>query len=476
MTASGVDPLTSPEALPAAGAPQQSAVQAALTASQKSPSLGKNSLARLVSDLLAIVLALVAATITARLLGPAAKGYYSSLVLLGGLFMQVFSAGLGEAAIVLAARGRTSLQLAVSATTFVMLPLGLVGGVAFFLTASVVLPETAGAGGSMFWASMLVGVNAVLTTSVCFLLAKERVVAASALSVLATALTTALLWVLIAVFDLGTGGALLAGVLGSGVAVVSTLLLVVRSGLSVRPRWAADYIASAARFGAALQFSNLLVALTARVDLVLVYRLSSPSDAGNYSIALSIGALVGAVPIALSYAAFPRLAVLGDPEARTLTGQVFRIGVSAAMVAAAVLAAAAPLVIPLVFGRAYEGAVVPTLVLIPGGVLWSAQWLLCRAAAARGAPKALVTSFALSFLAMIALDFVLIAPFGATGASLASLAAAGTGLCVAWVFSVRNGLTWHEVRPRGSDVAGLFATVRGMMTSAPRDAGRAGRR
>lgn len=461
--AGGTDPLTGPHELPGANPLPQAPIPPVTSAQPRSPSLRNNSVARLASDLLGIVLALVAATITARLLGPAGKGYYSSLVLLGGLFVQIFSAGMGEAAIVLTGRGRTSLQVAASATSLAMMPLALAGGAIFFVTASLVLPAVTGEGHAVLWAAMLVATNVLLTTSVCFLVAKEEVVTAAALSALAAGLTTVLLWILVAAIDLGVAGALAAGVLGSGVALVATILLVYGSGLSARPRWAGAYIRSAARFGAALQFSNLLVALTARLDLVLVYRLSTPSEAGNYSIALTIGALVGSIPIAVSYAAFPRLAALEDAEARTLTGQVFRIGVAGALIAGVILAAAAPIAIPLLFGRPYAGAVLPTLILIPGGVLWSAQWLLCRAAAARGAPKALLASFALSFGVMIALDFALIGPLGGVGAAVASLVAPCFGLTVAWILCSRDGPNWHDLVPRWNDAVSLFANVRAML-------------
>ena len=428
------------------------------------PSLRTNSLARLASDLLGIVLALAAATITARLLTPAFKGYYSSLVLLGGLFVQVFSAGLGEAAIVLSGRGKTSLQGAASATTFAVLPLSLVATAAFFLSATTLLPAADGdAGGAPLIAGIVVGVTVLYTTSVSFLFARARVVAVAALAVLSNGLTTVLLLPLVGGLDLGTEGALLAGVVGSGVALVLTLRLLHRSGLSLRPRWAPGYLGAAARFGAALQFSNMLVLLTARLDLVLVYRLSTPAEAGSYSIALTVGALVGAVPMALSYASFPRLATLDDDEAEELTGRVFRIGIVAALLGAAFLAAVTPFAVPLIFGSPYRGAIGPTLLLVPGGVLWSAQWLLCRAAAARGAPAALLTSFALSFSTMIALDFLLIPPLGDMGAGTASLVAPCVGLTVAVLFHRRAGVDWRILLPRRHDVGALVRTVREML-------------
>lgn len=429
------------------------------------PSLRRNSVARLAADLLGIVFALVAATITARTLGPAEKGYYSSLVLLGGLFVQVFSAGLGEAAIVLSGRGKTSLQGAVSATTLAILPLTFAAAGTFLVTAPIVLPAANEAGAAPLIASVLVGVTVLYTTSVSFLVAREQVVAVAALAVLSNGLTTGLLFFLLAAMDLGTPGALFAGVIGSGVSLALTVRLLRQAGVALRPKRVPGYLMAAARFGAALQFSNLLVLLTARLDLVLVYRLSTPAEAGNYSVALTIGALVGAVPMALSYASFPRLALLGESEAKDLTARVFRIGMVAALFGGVALAVVTPIAVPLIFGSAYRGAIGPTLLLVPGGLLWSAQWLLCRAAAARGTPAALLVSFALSFSTMVLLDFVLIPPFGGIGAGTASLVAPCLGLVVAALFYRRVGADWRSFVPRWRDVGALARTLQVMLSA-----------
>jgi O-antigen/teichoic acid export membrane protein len=424
------------------------------------PSLRHNSMARLAADLLGLVFALVAATITARALGPSGKGYYSSLVLLGGLLLQVFSAGLGEAAIVLIGSGKATLQEAASATVAAIIPLALAGGAVLFATASVVFPERTDGYRTLLLAAAMVVVSVLYNTAASFLVAEERLIPVAGVAVMAAAVTTVLIWVFVAPIHLGTAGALLGTIAGSSLAVVTTVWLLARSGLSLRPRLAPGYLRSALRFGAALQFANLLVQLTARLDLVLVYRLASPSDAGNYSIALTIGALVGAVPLALAYAAFPRLALVGEAEARVLTTQVFRMGITAALLAATVLALLSPVVVPLVFGQDYAGAIGPTLLLAPAGVLWSGQWLLCRAAAARGVTRPLLRSFAISFGVMIALDFALIGRFEGVGAGMASMVASGTGLLLAARHYRRSGCDWREFVPRATDARALTAYLR----------------
>src|SRR5215218_8856337 len=64
------------------------------------PSLAVNSVSRLTADVVGLVLAMVAAVVTARWLGPAGKGVLSTLTFLAGLFVVACTAGLGDAAVV----------------------------------------------------------------------------------------------------------------------------------------------------------------------------------------------------------------------------------------------------------------------------------------------------------------------------------------------------------------------------------------
>lgn len=428
------------------------------------PSLRQNSLARLVADLLGIGFALVAATVAARLLGPSGKGYYSSLLLLAGLMIQIFGAGLGEAAIVLAGRGQASLAQAVSGTVFALIPLSIAGALVFWVTATTLLEtDDPQRGTAVLLGAALVVLNTSYSTVISFLLARERVVALAVLSVAANGSATFALWYLLAVRDGGMGAAILAAVVGGAVGLSGTVVVLARAGITLRPRLVHTYLPAAFRLGVALQVSNLLVLLTARLDLLLVFRLSGATEAGAYSVALTIGALVGSAPIAVSYASFPRLATLQGDEAGSLTRQVVRVGMAAAITTGVVLALISPAVIPLVFGSEYAPAVGPALILIPAGVLWSGQWLLCRAAAARGVPRPLLVSFSASFVAMLVLDLILIGPFGAEGAAVAAAVAPALGVALAMRHYQGMGEDLVGFLPRPADFVAFVTTVQGML-------------
>ncbi len=403
-------------------------------------SLRRDSLVRLAADGFALAAAMVTAIVTARALGPSGKGYYASLTLLATLCVAVFDAGIGDALIVLTVGGRAKLSAAATSTAYAVLIL-MTGASCAFLVAGVALFDPHGSSDrlALGLGGVFVAVSVGYTTLVSVLLALQRMVAVSGFSALAAGATAAVALVVLAGLGSHVEGAMLASVCGVATGLGATLLRVRSERVRLRPQRVPGYLREAFRLGLSFQVSNLLVVAAARLDLLLVFKLSGAAAAGRYSIALTIGAIVALVPAALSYAAFPRVPRLGQAEARVLISRLLVIGLVAALIVAAALAAATPLLLPKIFGPGFAGAVGPTLVLLVAGVLWSGQWLLSRAWAARGDTRPLFVSFAASFLVMVTLDLALIPKDGPQGAALASLASSAVGAAVAAAFHVRAG-------------------------------------
>ena len=428
------------------------------------PSLATNSIARLASDVWTLTMSLIAATVTARLLSPAGKGFYSTLILLAGVFMQLFGGGLAEAAVILSGQGRFHLRAAVSGTLAAVLPLSAIGGLIFVIVARLALQP--GSGDEQLAVNVggvLVGVMVVYTTAFWVIIAEERIALAAGLAAVLATVTTLSLWVIMALSHMRVAGAMLGGLAGATLVLLTAGIALRRLRLLPRPRWVSGFLGPAARMGAHLQLSSLLVTLTSRLDLMLVYRLKDPAAAGNYSVALTIGALVGAVPVAVAFASFPRLARVNEGEARELTAQLYRMGLIMAGVVGCALALLTPLAVPVVFGPNYRAAVAPTLLLIPAGVLWSAQWLLCRGAVARGQPQPLSASFGVSFVVMVIADVVLIPRLGVVGAGLGTLIASLVGFAIAVGYHRRWGWPWSALIPRSADFVALRVVVRQLL-------------
>jgi O-antigen/teichoic acid export membrane protein len=398
------------------------------------PSLGRNSLARFAADGAGLVFGLIASTITARWLGPSGKGTLSAFTFLGGLFMQLCCLGLGDAAIVLVGQRKVSSQEALSATVAAIGMSTLLGMVALWAVCSVQFrgdlpPLRLAILAACVGLPVTVGVN-VLSH---ILNSQEQIVTTSAVLMVTSGLSALGTWLFLAAVPLSVLGGLLAGTMGSTVGLIVIGITLRRRGLSPRPRWNARYLSAALPYGASIQASYLLMVMSARVDLMLVYSLVGQAAAGQYSVALTLGTLVGLAPAALATASFPRLAHLEELEALSLTARLFRCGLTAATAAGALVLPALPITVPLLFGEAYRPAVLPSAILLGSGILWSGQWLLCRASAARGKPGLLFSSFGASLIVMCALDYLLIPRWGIVGAALAAATGPAIGLMICLV-------------------------------------------
>ena len=137
---------------------------------------------------------------------------------------------------------------------------------------------------------------------------------------------------------------------------------------------------------------------------------------------------------------------------RTL--RVFRIVMIITTVAVGVAALAGPVLLPIVFGAAYAGAVQPFLWLLPSAFGFAASAVFSTALLASGAPALSSLGPVISLVAGVALDLVLIPRLGATGAAIAaSIALLAGGAAAATAYGLRAGLRPGALVPRREDVA-----------------------
>jgi len=129
----------------------------------------------------------------------------------------------------------------------------------------------------------------------------------------------------------------------------------------------------------------------------------------------------------------------GDAEAARLVARTAGKALLYTAAAAAIVAGAAPFVIPLVFGDAFEDATLPLALLMPGVVAYApVAVLVVYLSVRRGRPR---LSLAVSIAAgatTLALCFLLIPDLGVNGAALASSLGYLAGAVLAWVFFVRE--------------------------------------
>lgn len=402
---------------------------------------------RLVSDGGGLVLGTISTIVTARVLGPSGKGTLAALSFITVIAAQCATLGLGDAAVVRVGQARVSVQQALSSSLGVVSAASLAGAVLVLAYSVAQLPVQ----DDWVWPAIGIACLTVVVSTAAQLLifivyARERIVAVSVVTIAMATTTTVGVMIFCLVLDLDVLGGALASLLAATVGLVAAAVMLMRAGIGFRPRWDPSYVRPALHFGLRTQLANVLAYSSARVDLLLVFALAGQSEAGIYSIALTMGTITGFVAIALSFGTFPRMARMSDPDALALAVKMARATVLLGLAVAMMLSLVLPPLISILLGNEYDGSLTPAIVLLFANVLWGTQWLLSRAVAAHGNPRLLVNSFSVNLVTMIVVDIALIPRFGALGGAAGSVvaAAAGTAVCL------------HAYRARGFGVRSLL--------------------
>ena len=419
-----------------------------------SPSIQTNALARLLANSSVLVFGLASAAITARRLGPAGKGTLSTLLFISILLTFVCSLGLGDATVILRGRGKTTLQAALASAVplVVITSLGGIGA----LWAIGWIAGWANISAALVVASVFLPIRTVVYVLTALENGLERLVWTSVVRIVQLTADVLALVVFVLLLDMGIFGGVLAGAVGTAISLLLLVVSLRKRGYSFRPRFDRGFLRAAVRLGVVLESAYLLNNLTQRFDLILVYALSGEAAAGIYSIALTVGQIVSYPASAIVGAAFPRLANVSEAEALRLTPVIGRLGLATALVAALVLLPIS-LLIPVLFGPGFAGAVAPAAMLVVATLVWSEQWILTRPAAACGNERMYLACFGTNLVVLISLDLLLIPSFGTMGAAVASLIApiAGLGVYLNWYLRQPIHRPLGEFIPARDDFAAL---------------------
>lgn len=175
-----------------------------------------------------------------------------------------------------------------------------------------------------------------------------------------------------------------------------------------------------------------------RVELFVLDRFDGLSAVGIYSIGMQAAEAIWLIPAAIASAI--TAPVVHDTAAGAahlvrracLKGLLYTAGVAAAV------GAAAPFVIPPLFGDDFDGAARPLAFLLPGVVLYAPVTILVVYISIRCArPRLSLLVSIVGLVVTTAMSFVLIPPYGASGAALASAIGYAAGGVSAWLIFER---------------------------------------
>jgi O-antigen/teichoic acid export membrane protein len=162
---------------------------------------------------------------------------------------------------------------------------------------------------------------------------------------------------------------------------------------------------------------------------------------GHYTVAVGLSESVWWISSAVAMVLLPRLTQMDESRARELTPVATRNTLAISVLAAVTLVAVSPLAIRVLFGREFDPAVLPLVLLMPGIVAASATRVLGSYLFSRG--RVIYNTYA-TFIALgvtIALDLALIPWLEVEGAALASSIAYAAALVATlyWYRRVSGG-------------------------------------
>ena len=411
----------------------------------------------------------VAVLILARGLGPAGRGTVAFITVTALVVAHMAGLGVGEATTVLSSRHPARRPILLANALIYFLCASVVAATLAFLALSLSGIEPAGVGTpELFIIAFGILSCAIGEAGYSFLLGTERVRQLAFVTGCASWFYAAVVVVLWAGPGLTVWGAALAW--AGTEALRSTVLAALSArgtqiGLPDR-----RLLAEEVGFGLRLWIGSLARFLNFRTDQILMGFLATEAALGFYAVAVNVSEVLLYLPSSAATALLPVIAKTepgrrGEETLRAFRSVVFVTG--AGVVCAALLG---PIVLPMVFGDAFDESVIPFLWLLPGTFGFAASAVFSNALVGSSSPGLSSLGPLVSLTAGFALDLILIPQHGATGAAAAASVAFLLGGATALVVYRRvHPFAWRLLLvPHRRDLDVLAALVGPLARAIPK--------
>jgi O-antigen/teichoic acid export membrane protein len=216
-------------------------------------------------------------------------------------------------------------------------------------------------------------------------------------------------------------------------------------------------------YGIKSHSQTVLGKLHERLDVMMMAALQlDPAQIAVYAIAVSVVDRLRVVPDSVSSALLPKLATLPDAEKGPYAARVTRQLMFWVALSCVALLVAAPVLLPVLFGKPYAASVLPLYVLLPATAMLTLRWMIGSYFLAVGRPGFNARVQAVSVAVNFAVNLWAIPRFGILGAAGASLVSYGVeAVLTLLVFRRATRCGWGEiVLARRSDLQPVLGWLR----------------
>jgi O-antigen/teichoic acid export membrane protein len=386
--------------------------------------LAKDSAITFAVRSLVMILSILDSVIIARILGPSLNGSYRIILLIINAASLSFLFGLGAANVYFGAREPEKLPTLTGNSYVAAFGFGLIGALAIELLTlvpafQVYLAEN---GVDVHWIRMLILLLPLAQLRVYLaeiVRAKGDIVRYNLVAGLHIAASLAGTIILVWFLRQGLGGALRAWAISLVVAALLAIRLASRA-TGVLPKVDLSSLRRSFTFGLRVGLANIAQFLNFRLDVFLVGFFLAPAAVGFYTAAVALAEIMWGIPNAIRTVLLYQVAATDRNTAAMMTARVNRIvNVLMGGICILLILVSYPLV-RMLYGNAYLPAAPALIALMPGIWAFSIGKLLTTHLVASGRPGAATTGAAISLIATVALDFILIPELGIVGAAIAS--------------------------------------------------------
>ncbi len=417
------------------------------------------------SNVFIIAMTLVISIILARQLGPHGKGIYTAVLVYPSLFISLAEMGIRQATVYFVGNKRFDEQAIVSAVLFLLLVTSVLG---ILISAGVFLALRDKSFTNAMIALSLLTIPVRISVSYCsgVFLGREQIGRFNKAQWLSTLVNLVLVLLLVSYLKMNIIGALVAIVAGNAIVSVYALWLLSQNA-QMRIRYDGVIVKEILRKGVLYALSLFTVSLMYKLGIVVLNRMSAPSEIGQYSTGVGMVEMLWQLPIALGLVVFSRSANSTDKDQTSReVAKLFRVSLVAVFVGAATLSALARFLVPFIYGMEFLDSVNVVQIMAPGVVMFTVFKVLNMDLAGRGQPQVAVYIAAPAVALNIVLNYFLIPRYGASGAATTStICYTAFSLAFSIAYCRVTGMRFAElVRYRRSDfdfVSTILRKVRG---------------
>lgn len=210
-------------------------------------------------------------------------------------------------------------------------------------------------------------------------------------------------------------------------------------------------------FGTRGQLGSLINLLNLRLDFVFLAAIAGPAALGIYAVASKYAEVLRLVPVAATWVLYPRFARSAAAEATASSRRLIPRAGAVTLTIALPLALAAGAVVPLLFGSAFQTAVLPAQILLIGLAVEGVSGVVTAYLYGRGHPGLNSLAAGAGLAVTLVLDVILIPRLGTVGAAIASSAA--------YLTTTLALLAWYRHVTRTPDAA--VPVIGGLPSLAP---------